>query len=220
MAPDWFRSDGWTDDDREDFETRLKRARVTSRPQYLRIKALAIEDEAPESAEDLLRRVVAEYPENWPEVAYAHERLGDLRLRALDVMKAEFHYRMTLETAPTLSGTTGEVHLKLGELLLDRDGPTDEVNGLLEASKSLIGLNQSVFRWHVLRARAAAAGGDHATAASSAKLALDLLDVPPQFSRRPTVGLAKASEELILMLQVLATATGERHGRRLWRRRT
>lgn len=220
MAPDWFRSDGWTPRDRDDFETRLKRARATSRPQYLRIKALAIEEEAPESAEDLLRRVVAEYPENWPEVAYAHERLGDLRLRALDVMKAEFHYRMALETSPTLSGTTGEVHLKLGELLLDRDGPTDEVNGLLEASKSLIGLNQSVFRWHVLRARAAAAGGDHATAASSAKLALDLLDVPPQFSRHSTVGLAKASEELISMLPGLATATGERHGRRLWRRRT
>lgn len=153
MAPDWFRTPGWSACDREDFETRLKRARVTSRPQYLRIKALAIEEEMPGAAEELLRRIVADYVERWPEVASAHERLGDLRTRAGDQQSAEVHYRSALDTSPTLSGTTGEVQFKLGELLLDRDGPTDEVYAMLDAAERHMALNKSVFRWRALSAR-------------------------------------------------------------------
>jgi hypothetical protein len=79
VGTDWFRSPGWSTGEREDFETRLKRVRVTSRPQYLRIKALAIEEEVPAAAEELLRRIITDYADHWPEVAFAHERLGDLR---------------------------------------------------------------------------------------------------------------------------------------------
>jgi predicted Zn-dependent protease len=222
MAPDWFRSPDWTATDREDFETRLKRARATSRPQYLRIKALAIRDEFPLEAEELLRRVVVEYVEHWPDVAFAHELLGDLRSAAGDIGDAETHYRSALETSPTLSGTTGEVHLKLGELLLDRDGPTDDVYAMLEISQRHLTLNHSVFRWHVLRARASDAIGDRVNAATSAQIALDLLDAPPQFVRHPTVGLARAEPELTETLRRLANGSRplqEERRRSRWRRK-
>ena len=220
MARDWFRSPGWTALDREDFETRLKRARPTSRPQYLRIKALSIEEETPEGAEELFRRVIADYAEHWPELAFAHERLGDLRIRAGDDRTAEDHYRLALATSPTLSGTTGEVHLKLGELLLDRNGPTDEVYAMLDAATRHMTLNKSVFRWHVLAAKAGRASGDRTTAAASAVIALELLDAPPQFSRHPNVGLAEADQHVISMLRELAAGRGTQQGsRRSWIRR-
>ena len=39
-SDDWFRRTTWTDDDRTDFNVRLKRARRHNRPQYLRIQAV------------------------------------------------------------------------------------------------------------------------------------------------------------------------------------
>jgi hypothetical protein len=118
MTSDWYRSPGWSDAERDDFEKRLRRARSTNRAQYLRIKALAVETQNPLAAERLLHRVVDDYTGDWPQVESALERLGDLRQRCGDRTAAEAHYRATLNTSPTLSGTSGEVHLKLGELLL------------------------------------------------------------------------------------------------------
>jgi len=42
VADDWFRSSDWSGDAQEEFERRLSRAGASSRPQYLRIKALAL----------------------------------------------------------------------------------------------------------------------------------------------------------------------------------
>jgi hypothetical protein len=44
MAEDWFRTPGWDDGAREDFERRLARARPHNRPQYLKIRALALRE--------------------------------------------------------------------------------------------------------------------------------------------------------------------------------
>ena len=43
MDEEWFRSGDWSPEAQEDFEARLKRARSHSRPQYLRIKGLALQ---------------------------------------------------------------------------------------------------------------------------------------------------------------------------------
>lgn len=205
VSRDWFRSPDWNSQDQAEFEARLGRARPAKRVQYLRIKAVMIEDRHPDGAEELLRRIIQDHAEHWPEVAGAHERLGDLRRLAGDPTAADHHYRAAFGISPSLSGTSGEVHLKLGELLLERGGSTDEVFAILQAAKAHLTLNTSVFRWHALAARASLKAGDRAASSASADAALQLLGAPPQFSRHPTVGLANASPELTAMLQGLAT---------------
>lgn len=68
MAPtEWFRTSDWDDDARAEFEKRLGRARDHNRPQYLRIKALALRDAGDkQAAGSLLRRVLDEYPTAGP----------------------------------------------------------------------------------------------------------------------------------------------------------
>jgi tetratricopeptide (TPR) repeat protein len=61
---DWFRKNTWTDDDRDDFEKRLRRARRSSRGQYLRIQATHLADAGHNAAAlGLLERMLAEYPD-------------------------------------------------------------------------------------------------------------------------------------------------------------
>lgn len=43
-SDDWYRRTTWTDDDRADFNARLRRARKHNRPQYLRIQAVHLAD--------------------------------------------------------------------------------------------------------------------------------------------------------------------------------
>jgi hypothetical protein len=204
--PDWFRSPDWSIEAQRDFETRLGRARPSSRAQYLRIKAVAL-DEAGESAgaTTLLRRIVRDHSEAWPEVAFAHERLGDSQRAAGDLPGAEAEYRLALTVSPSLSGTTGEVHLKLGEVLMESGTDTvAEVEALLTEARPHMTLNSSAFRFNVLMARVAAAKGDVERRQSAAATALTLLDADPQFSRHPTVGRVAATPSLISELQRMA----------------
>lgn len=206
MAADWFRSGDWTDAARVDFEARLARARPSNRAQYLRIKALALIGAGNDpDAEALLQRVVREYPDEWTQVAPSYEWLGMVRRRAGDPRGAEKAFRAAIEASPTLSCTTGEVHIELGEVLLESDATrTDEVEQLLREGRPHAKLNTSVFRWNVLRARVASARGDRAAATAAAKAALALIDAPPQFARHPTVGLARPPESLVEELEALA----------------
>ena len=94
-ADDWFRSPRWDAACREDFEVRLRRARPTNRPQYLRIKALALETENPGAAEGLFERVIREYPDS-TDAVFAVERVGDLQRSSGDLVQAEATYRSLL----------------------------------------------------------------------------------------------------------------------------
>lgn len=53
---DWFRNEEWNDPIAEAFDRRLARARVHSRPQYLRIQANTLATNQPEAALQLLDR--------------------------------------------------------------------------------------------------------------------------------------------------------------------
>ena len=56
---DWFRSPDWSSEAQQDFEQRLRRARAYNRPQFLRIKGLALADAGEaEGARELWLRVL------------------------------------------------------------------------------------------------------------------------------------------------------------------
>jgi tetratricopeptide (TPR) repeat protein len=58
-SDDWFRRTTWTDDHRTDFSARLKRARESNRPQYLRIQAVHLAGAGNHvAALDLLERLL------------------------------------------------------------------------------------------------------------------------------------------------------------------
>ncbi len=208
LMADWFRSPDWSAEAQQDFENRLSRARASGRAQYLRIKAVSLDDAGEsEGAAHLLRRIVHGYPEARTEVAFAHERLGDLRMAANDPAEAEAEYRLALATSPSLSGTTGEVHLKLGEILMRDDrAAAAEVEELLTAARPHVIFNSTAFRLNVLAARLAARTGDNERRRLAARTALALVDADPQFSRHPTVGRVSATRATISELETLAGA--------------
>lgn len=206
MAGEWFRSGEWTEDARLDFEERLSRARRSGRAQYLRIKALALIDaNQPKAAETLLRRVVDEYPDDWLQGAASHEHLGNIRRAASDLDGSAREYRAAITKSPTLNGTTGEVHLALGEAILEADSTNyAEVVRLLAEARPHLTLNSSLFRWSVLKARVALVDGDRATAREAAKPALALTAASSQFSRHPTVGRPTPPASLVAELRSIA----------------
>lgn len=206
LVSEWFRSIDWSPDAQQDFETRLGRARAHNRAQYLRIKALALLAAGnSDDATALLHRVVDNYGDDWIQVTASHEHLGDIYRSKGDLAEAETEYRRVLMLSPDLSGTTGEVHLKLGEVLLAA-GTDDfaEIEHLLAAARPHVVFNTSAFRANVLDARVAAAVGDVARRRASATAALGLVHAPPQFSRHPTVGLVDASPSLLAELADMA----------------
>ncbi|MEM9652314.1 MAG: hypothetical protein AAGA65_09480 [Actinomycetota bacterium] len=203
---EWFRSSDWSPLAKGDFEARLKRARPHNRAQYLRIKALALREAGETSgAVDLSQRITTQHADRQIEVAFAHELLGDLSRSTGDLRNAEVHYRASLLRSPDLSGTTGEVYIKLGEVVLESgSGDAHEVEALLEDARPHLRLNSSALRFHVLAARFAYTIGYAARRRRSAGAALDLVGAPAQFSRHPTVGQVKAAPELLDELRTLA----------------
>ena len=220
LVAEWFRSPDWSSDAQRDFETRLGRARLRSRPQYLRIKALALVDAGRlDAAATLLRRVVDDYGDDWSQVTSAHEHLGDICRSTGDLAGAESEYRRVLMLSPTLSCTSGEVHLKLGEVLLAA-GVDDfaEIERLIVAARPHSVFNKTAFRANVLEARVAAAVGDVERRRASATAALSLVSAPSQFTRHPTVGLVDASPSLLA--EVAAMVSDSVAPTRRWLRRT
>ena len=91
---------------------------------------------------------------------------------------------------------------------LERDGVAAqaEVESLLADARRHLSFNSTIFRWHVLRARLAAALGDIEAQRSAAHDALAIVGVDPQLPRHPTVGLAQPAPELVAELEQLARA--------------
>ncbi len=206
---DWYRTPDWGRDDQADFEARLRRARASSRPQYLRIKGLALEDAGKDdAAEQLWLRTLAEYPEDF-EVVSVREHLGDMAVRQGRLNEAERLYRRVLMDAPDGSGTSGLVFLSLAELLTATGRPREALLLLDTADMdSLTTFTSSLFRWYVAHANAALAVGDRETASADAAHALWLAEQPSQYTRHPGVGVVTPDETLLLHLRRLAGGDG------------
>src|SRR5690606_14282078 len=98
----WAHDPAFDDETMEELERRLGRAREENRPGYLRVKGATLleqEDErATRVAVELLTRVVTEY-DDFMEVPWSHELLGDAYRRLGDLAASERHLRRCIETA-------------------------------------------------------------------------------------------------------------------------
>jgi hypothetical protein len=209
VTRDWFRSPDWSPEAQRDFEARLRRARGHSRPQYLRIKGLALggAGEA-EGARQLWLRVL-DSTEEFAELEYpgALEHLGD-SYAAGNPALAEHYYRRLLAEYPSLGGTTATQHIKLAELLLDRGtaGDVDEAADLLDdwAQSARVPFPNAHFRWQLAAIRVAEAKRDPDASRQAARTALSLAGLGPVFPRHKTVGVVHADKATLKRLRKLA----------------
>jgi hypothetical protein len=209
VSADWFRSPSWDEASREDFEKRLRRARAHNRPQYLRIKALAVRDAGRiEVAKELLLRIL-DHPEVQAfEAAFAQEILGDIAVQQGEPELGERYYRQLLHDHHSLSGTTANVEIGLAEILLATSGSprNHEAQQLLTSWISRPGLkfDNQLFRWHLALIHLSEQTGDHATVRQSAKTALELATRGPQLPHHRDLGLVQADEATLRRLRKLA----------------
>jgi len=204
---DWFRDPAWDRATRDQFEERLNRARFGNRPQYLRIKALALREAGElHGAKELLNRVVSEYPESM-DCGFCLELLGDIGREEGSAEVAEWNYREVIRRWPDLNRTTGMVEVSLAEVLTETAGPDchEEALRLLDSAlKRGRMMNSGLFRWNIALARAAEKLGDAKTVSRAARTALSLTKFGPQFPRHPTVGLAKPDAATLAWLEKAA----------------
>jgi tetratricopeptide (TPR) repeat protein len=209
VPPDWFRSSLWTEDARADFEARLSRARAYNRPQYLRIKAIALRDAGLiEPARELLMRVAEQRDVHAFEVAYVQELLGDLAVLRGEPEEAEQFYRWVLTDWPTLNGTSGLVEISLAELLIqrNRDPERDEAQALLSSwiARGALKFDNSLFRWHLALIDLSDQLGDQETIQRAARTALTLAGRGPQFPKHGDVGVVRTDPATLHRLEHLA----------------
>ena len=214
MAADWFRSAAWDEDARSDFEKRLSRATIGNRPQYLRIKGLALSEAGNDAAaRELWLRVLHEYPESF-DVNASIEHLADSERRAGMIDAAEEHYRDLISRSPTLNGTSGMGELSLAELLIDSDDKArlhEAVELLDRALHRGTMLPAHRFRWHLALTKAATEMGDRETQQRAARTALGLAaNARPPFPRHPTVGTVHADPATIDWLESAAAGAPAR----------
>ena len=227
LPQDWFRTDAWDDEAKVEFERRLGRASVTKRPQYLRIKGLALAAaNQHDAARALWLRVLREYPTDL-DVSAATEHLADMERRLGAKETSERYYRQLLQQSPTLNATSGMAEVSLAELLIDRGDERSRSEALTLLDSALHRrqlLPDELFRWHVALARAALDMGDVETQQRAARTALRLAEkATGPFPRHPTVGVVQADEGAIGWLEEVAAGSDTRHpptARRRWLRKS
>jgi tetratricopeptide (TPR) repeat protein len=214
VADEWYRSSAWGKADEEQFEEKLRRARPHSRPQYIRLKGLALADSKKRrerrAAADLLRRVIREHSDDELQAAMAWADLGRFYDEEGEHQLAAEAYRSCLDAEAALSG--GGLHtgseLALAEVIVraEWEHRYPEALALLDAARRA-GLTFKVerWRWCIAHARIAARTGQISDAASFARDALALLKDPsPDFARHPDVGLIKSDRKTVRELEGLA----------------
>jgi tetratricopeptide (TPR) repeat protein len=215
MGDEWFCDPAWGKADQEHFEEKLRRARPHSRPQYIRLKGLALAGSKKRTerraAPDLLRRVIRAHSDDELQAAMAWADLGRFYEDEGELELAAEAYRSCLDAEANISG--GGLHtgseLALAEVIVraEWEHRYAEALALLEAAQEA-GLTFKVerWRWLIAQARIAARTGQPPEAASFARDALTLLDDPsPDFARHPDVGLIKPDRKTVRELQRLAS---------------
>lgn len=203
----WAHDPAFDDESMEEFERRLGRARTENRAGYLRVKGARLlehdEDAATRTAIELLTRVVTEY-DDFIEVPWSHELLGDAYRRLGDLGASECHLRLCIETADERrNGTTGVTELSLAEVLLEQ-GRVEEAGSVLAAQDPRqLAWNSQIFRYAVACARYEGRTGG--SPGPWARKALEVAAVEePQLPRLSDLGMVKASRSTLKEMRRLA----------------
>jgi predicted Zn-dependent protease len=207
----WYETADWNAPARADFEDRLRRsrARPEGRAEFLRRKAVALEEAGQlDQAVGLYERFVADEHARPAHLVATVETLGNVARRRGRLDEAEQRYRQVLTFRPRRP-ISGMVEVSLAEVLLDLGRPGEAAIALDEVEMDPVtAFHANLFRYLAARARVARAQGDDDAAAESARRALSLIDTPDQYSRHSGVGVARPDDEMVSMLRDMIPAVG------------
>jgi tetratricopeptide (TPR) repeat protein len=192
---EWFHRTTWTDDDRNEFDARLKRSRDASKKaQYLRIQAYHLAEVGlDEEAIELLDRLFSEFPDKL-QLAQAHQQKGTSLARLGKIEAAIHELRAALQAERDFPNVKTNAWLDFGWLvvenrLIDR---YDEVSRVLQEFRDESGLTFPVleYRYATIQALLAEAKGEEARASEFARHALaEAAKVHSGLSHHPALGL-------------------------------
>jgi tetratricopeptide (TPR) repeat protein len=174
---EWFRRTTWTDDDREDFDARLKRSRSPrNKAQYLRIQAYHLSEVGNEDCSiELLDRLFVEFPEKG-ELAQAHHQKASSLARLGQIEAAVEEYRAALQAERDFPNVRTNAWLDFGWLVVQRQLANlyDEVARVLKEFRNGRGLKfpATEYRYATVQALLADAKGEAVKASEFAKQAL------------------------------------------------
>ncbi len=192
---EWFRRTTWTDVDREDFNTRLKRSRgASNKAQYLRVQSVHLsEADLHEGAVELLDRMFAEFPESI-DIAQAHAQKAESLAKLQQIDGAIQEYRAALQSERALPNVRTNAWLDFGWLIVERQ-LTDfyrEISQVLHEFREEDGITFPAieYRYAAIQAILADASGSPGRAREFAKQALAAATkVHSGLRYHPTVGL-------------------------------
>lgn len=119
---DWYRRKTWTNIDKEEFFVKLKRARVDGRAQYLKIQAIEFvetkEKYLLDVAEELLNKVLTEYPDSKFDISSVLNTLGDIYRLRTKYEKALEYYGQSLAFEKDFPKVITTSYLDFSELVV------------------------------------------------------------------------------------------------------
>ncbi|RPD43361.1 tetratricopeptide repeat protein [Paracnuella aquatica] len=135
---DWFRRKSWTQTDEEEFFEKLNRAPKDGRAQYLKIQAIELvqtqDTDLLKVAEDLLNKMLNEYPEDNFDKGSALSTLGDIYKLQENYAKAKDYYKQALDYEKVYPNVITQAYLDYSELVVK----TDETNSFDEVEQILL----------------------------------------------------------------------------------
>lgn len=128
MNMEWYRKKSWTTSDQEEFFNKLNRARNDKRAEYLKIQAIELTQTGKpgllDVAEQLLRKLLDEYPEDHFNKSSALHTLGKIYQSRKDSKMALIYYKQAIDAEKDFPNTKTGVDLDFSELVLKLDQST------------------------------------------------------------------------------------------------
>lgn len=139
LKMDWYRHKTWTKADEEFFFIKLGRVGKDGRAQYLKIQAIELVEtknkELLQVAEDLLNKILTEYPENKIDKSSALHTLGEIYKAHEEYEKAIDYYNQAIEFEKSYPNVRTNSYLCFSELIvkMNKTELFDYVESVLEA---------------------------------------------------------------------------------------
>ena len=128
---DWYRRKTWTKTDENEFFAKLGRARKDGRAQYLKIQAIELvytkEKKLLNVAEELLNKVLTEYPENRIEKSPCYNFLGQIYELRNDAEMAICFYKKSLDYEKEFPNVITSSYLDFSKIII-QEGKTEFYN--------------------------------------------------------------------------------------------